>query len=122
MPSMCKEKVPLAADLRHAPAGVDIAVSDAMAPGLAPDAASNQTLQFGVAGPGAHHVAHVELIVAEQAKTQLAVGRKPNAVAGRAEGRGNRGDEANFARGTGDLPDNRRIAGIRGNRNQGPES
>ena len=51
---------------------------------------------------GLNRIAQVELILAEQAEPELAIGSQPDPVAGRAEGGADRGDEA-------DLPIIRRI-------------
>src|SRR5439155_11973878 len=61
---------------------------------LLPDRALDHPSQVVVRGAAPHQVAKRRLAQREQARPQAALGGEPDAVAGRAEGLRNRGDEA----------------------------
>src|SRR5579884_2835775 len=101
----------LAADLAHAAAGVAIAVGQAVAPRLATDPEADALDQVVLAAAAAQDLAHVDLVVAQQAEAQLAVGGQPDAVAEGAEGLTDWADEADRTRRAGQAVDAGRVAG-----------
>src|SRR5665647_3390381 len=88
-----------AADGGHRPVGLDeTRLVDAVAMGLAPHLALDQTSQLGVAGTLAQRTTKVHLALGEQAVADLAVRRQPDPVAGRTKWRRHAGDDPHRAR------------------------
>src|SRR6516225_9639092 len=88
-----------AADGGHGAGGLEEAgLVDAVAGELGGNRTAPQFGQFLIAGPGAHRIAQVALVLREQAVADLAVGGQPYPVAGPAERPGDRADDAYLRR------------------------